>query len=90
MEFAIIQLSIFILYFVMSSDIIINRENSKTSYVSHASGAVAGLLIGVGVLINLKKRERKYWHGAVIFYCLLMFTGIFLLSFAKHNTIVCN
>lgn len=55
--------------------------------VAHFCGAVAGLLVGIGVLRNLKVRpwERKLWWCAVTLYFLLMISGISIHIFYKDH-----
>lgn len=52
--------------------------NRGIGYVSHLCGAVAGLLVGIRVLRNLrvKKWEKTVWKYAVVLFCTLMFAGI--------------
>lgn len=54
------------------------RGYKKIGYVAHLCGAVAGLLVGIRVLRNLKVRrwERIVWRCAVLLFCVLIFTGI--------------
>ncbi|CAH2986435.1 unnamed protein product [Chilo suppressalis] len=83
MEFAIIQLLVFLL--LASVDIgnaVYDRYWRHTAqnigYVAHLAGAVAGLLVGIGVLRNLEKRkwEKRLWWAAVVIYLSLMIAGI--------------
>lgn len=57
-----------------------NDAHDQVGYVAHLCGAIAGLLVGIGVLRNLKVRpwERKLWWFAVTLYLLLMCSGIFI------------
>lgn len=52
--------------------------HDQVGYVAHLSGAIAGLLVGIGVLRNLKVRpwERALWWIAVTMFCVLMLSGI--------------
>lgn len=54
--------------------------NSKTSYVTHLGGAIAGLLVGIGVLRNLNERpwERTLWFCALALFISLLVAGIFI------------
>jgi hypothetical protein len=46
--------------------------------MAHLCGAIAGLLVGIGVLRNLQVRswEKKLWWFAVTLYLSLMTAGI--------------
>ncbi|XP_053683799.1 rhomboid-related protein 2 isoform X2 [Sabethes cyaneus] len=82
MEYAIVQLFVFLVFCV--TDLTVSIYNSfndpfdKVGYIAHASGALAGFLVGIGVLRNLKVNpwERKLWWFAVTIYFLLMGGGI--------------
>ncbi|XP_049541255.1 protein rhomboid [Anopheles darlingi] len=82
MEYAIVQLFVFLVFCI--ADLGTSIYNSihdpfdKVGYVAHASGALAGFLVGIGVLRNLKvvPWERKLWWCAVTIYFLLMGAGI--------------
>ncbi|XP_035793363.1 protein rhomboid-like isoform X1 [Anopheles albimanus] len=82
MEYAIVQLFVFLVFCI--TDLGTSIYNSihdpfdKVGYVAHASGALAGFLVGIGVLRNLKvvPWERKLWWCAVTIYFLLMGAGI--------------
>lgn len=82
MEYAIVQLFIFlVVIFVDLGGSVYHHltdEYDRIGYVAHLSGAVAGLLVGIGVLRNLEKRpwEKVLWWTAVIVYFALMTTGI--------------
>ncbi|XP_059618494.1 LOW QUALITY PROTEIN: protein rhomboid [Phlebotomus argentipes] len=82
MEYAIIQLLVFLIYIITDIGAALYRQFSdihdRVSYTSHIGGAVAGLLVGIGVLRNLKVRpwEKKLWWAAVVTYILLMGSGI--------------
>lgn len=82
MEYAIVQLFVFLIFCVTDLGFSMYRHftdvHDQVGYVAHLSGAVAGLLVGIGVLRNLKVRpwERKLWWCAVTLYVLLMATGI--------------
>lgn len=54
------------------------NENRSVGYVAHLCGAVAGLLVGIRVLRNLKVRkwERTVWRYAVLLFFVLMLAGI--------------
>ncbi|XP_055628148.1 rhomboid-related protein 2 isoform X3 [Toxorhynchites rutilus septentrionalis] len=82
MEYAIVQLFVFLVFCV--TDLSVSIYNSiydpfdKVGYIAHASGAVAGFLVGIGVLRNLKVNpwERKLWWLAVTVYFSLMGAGV--------------
>lgn len=83
MKFAIIQLIAFIV--LMGTDIsvaVYNRYSAsttdRTGYAAHLAGAVAGLLIGLGVLRNLEVRqwEKRLWWVSMIIYVVLMLIAI--------------
>nr|XP_029733954.1 rhomboid-related protein 2-like isoform X2 [Aedes albopictus] len=82
MEYAIVQLFVFLVFCV--TDLSVSIYNSiydpydKVGYIAHASGALAGFLVGIGVLRNLRVRpwERKLWWCAVTIYFLLMAAGV--------------
>lgn len=82
MEYAIVQLFVFLVFCV--TDLSVSIYNSiydpfdKVGYIAHASGALAGFLVGIGVLRNLRVNpwERKLWWCAVTIYFLLMGAGV--------------
>lgn len=82
MEYASVQLFVFLVFCCTDGGMAIYRQvhdmHDQVGYVAHLCGAVAGLLVGIGVLRNLKVRpwERKLWWCAVTLYFLLMITGI--------------
>ncbi|KAI5642611.1 rhomboid family domain-containing protein [Phthorimaea operculella] len=83
MEFAIIQLLVFLLLAVVDVgtavyDRYFRKLQLNVGYVAHLAGAVAGLLVGIGVLRNLEKRkwEKRLWWAAVVLYFTLMIAGI--------------
>ncbi|XP_041972359.1 rhomboid-related protein 2-like isoform X2 [Aricia agestis] len=84
MEFAIVQLLVFLLLAVVDvGTAVYDRYTSQLQqnigYVAHLAGAVAGLLVGIGVLRNLEKKkwEKRLWWAAVVLYFALMIAGIF-------------
>lgn len=91
MEFAIVQLFVFLIFCVtdvgFSAYRHITDHHDQVGYVAHLCGAVAGLLVGIGVLRNLKVRpwERKLWWIAITLYFLLMITGISIHIFYKEH-----
>ncbi|CAH0402903.1 unnamed protein product [Chilo suppressalis] len=83
MKFAVIQLLVFLLLAsVIVGMAVYDRYWRHTAqnigYVAHLAGAVAGLLVGIGVLRNLekRKREKRLWWAAVVIYISLMIAGI--------------
>ncbi|XP_047516837.1 rhomboid-related protein 2 isoform X3 [Pieris napi] len=83
MEFAIIQLLVFVLLAGVDVGTAVydrywKQTQQNIGYVAHLGGAVAGLLVGIGVLRNLEKRkwEKRLWWAAVILYFSLMIAGI--------------
>ncbi|XP_049879529.1 rhomboid-related protein 2 isoform X2 [Pectinophora gossypiella] len=83
MEFAIIQLLVFVLLGAVDVgtavyDRYFRNLQQNIGYVAHLAGAVAGLLVGIGVLRNLEKRkwEKRLWWAAVVLYFSLMLAGI--------------
>ncbi|XP_037931123.1 protein rhomboid [Teleopsis dalmanni] len=84
MEYAIVQLFVFLIFCFTDLGTSIYRhitdQHDQIGYMAHLSGAVAGLLVGIGVLRNLEVRrwERIVWWIAVIFYFALMMTGILI------------
>lgn len=84
MEYAIVQLLVFLIFCFTDLGTSIYRhitdQHDQIGYMAHLSGAVAGLLVGIGVLRNLEVRrwERILWWIAVIFYFSLMMTGILI------------
>lgn len=91
MEFAIVQLFVFLIFCATDLGMSVYRHitevHDQVGYVAHLSGAVAGLLVGIGVLRNLKVRrwERILWWCAVTLYLILMLTGIGIhLFYGEH------
>ncbi|XP_058975088.1 protein rhomboid [Musca domestica] len=81
MEYAIVQLFVFLIFCLTDLGTSIYRhitdQHDQIGYMAHLSGAIAGLLVGIGVLRNLEVRrwERILWWIAVIFFFALMMTG---------------
>ncbi|KAL4715286.1 hypothetical protein ACJJTC_010856 [Scirpophaga incertulas] len=70
MEFAIIQLLVFVLLAAVDVGTAVYERywlevQQNIGYVAHLAGAIAGLLVGIGVLRNLEKRkwEKRLWLG---------------------------
>ncbi|XP_031635937.1 rhomboid-related protein 2-like isoform X2 [Contarinia nasturtii] len=91
MEYAIVQLFVFLVFCVTDLGFSVYRQvndiHDQVGYVAHLCGAVAGLLVGIGVLRNLKVRrwERWLWWCAVTLYFLLMIVGISIhIFYADH------
>lgn len=82
MDYAGIQLFVFTVFCGTDLGFSIYRHMydpyDRVGYVAHLSGAIAGLLVGIGVLRNLKQRgyEKVIWWVAVTIYMALMITGI--------------
>ncbi|KOB75792.1 Rhomboid-related protein 3 [Operophtera brumata] len=83
MEFAIIQLLVFLLLAGVDVGTAVydrywRHLEQNIGYVAHLAGALAGLLVGIGVLRNLEKRkwEKRLWWAAVVLYFSLMIAGI--------------
>ncbi|CAL4122434.1 unnamed protein product, partial [Meganyctiphanes norvegica] len=56
------------------------EQVSSTGHMAHLGGALAGILVGVNVLRNLKREpwERYCWWIAFVIFVILMGTGIIL------------
>ncbi|XP_012548202.1 rhomboid-related protein 2 isoform X1 [Bombyx mori] len=83
MEFAIIQLLVFLLLAAVDIGTAVydrywRHVAQNIGYVAHLAGAIAGLLVGIGVLRNLEKRkwERRLWWAAILLYFTLMIAGV--------------
>lgn len=82
MEYAAVQLVVFLCYIVLDVGSAVYRQltehTDQISHMSHLCGAIAGLLVGIGVLRNLKVRpwERVLWWVAVTLFVLLMLSGV--------------
>lgn len=82
MKYAIVQLYVFLV--VCSTDICFslysqyNNLSDKVGHNAHLCGALAGILVGIGVLRNLKELnfERKLWWFSVILYTILIIGAI--------------
>lgn len=92
MEFAIIQLCVFLLLTIVDVGTAVYERywrnvDQNIGYVAHLAGAVAGLLVGIGVLRNLEKRkwEKRVWWAAVVLYFSLMVAGILANIFWKSR-----
>lgn len=90
MKYAMIQLFLLLIYFSNDfwSSFYRQWEDplNNVSYVSHLSGAAAGILVGIGVLRNLSVQsyEKKLWWFAVTFYITLISAGIaYNVAFSK-------
>lgn len=91
MEFAIIQLFVFVVFCGTDISVAIYHQlhypDDKVGYMAHLCGGIAGLLVGIGVLRNLKelKWERKLWWCAMTLYFALMLAGIAIhLFYPEH------
>ncbi|XP_055388945.1 protein rhomboid [Condylostylus longicornis] len=84
MEFAIIQLCVFLIFCLTDLGTSIYRhmtdQNDQVGYVAHLCGALAGLLVGIGVLRNLKEQkwERILWWVAILVFFALLSAGILI------------
>lgn len=82
MRYAVVQLFVFLVY--IASDAVsvalsqLTGQKDQTSHMTHFCGAIAGLLVGLGVLRNLQVEtwERVLWWVAVTTFSLLMIAGI--------------
>lgn len=91
MEYGCVQLFVFVIY--VSTDIgfslyhYFSGHNNNIGYMAHIGGAIAGLLVGIGVLRNLKPRrcERYLWWAAVSIYVILNIVGIFIHIFMPEH-----
>lgn len=89
MESAKIQLFVFLI--LCSSNIGTEiyqshiNPNNNIGHIAHVSGAISGLLVGIGVLRNLNVRpyEKKIWWLAVSIYFSLMVSGVLCIIFGK-------
>ncbi|XP_067637635.1 rhomboid-related protein 2 [Eurosta solidaginis] len=84
MEYAIVQLFVFLIFCFTDLGTSVYRhltdQHDQIGYIAHLSGAVAGLLVGIGVLRNLEVQrwEKILWWVAVILYFSLMMTGVLI------------
>lgn len=82
MSYAIVQLMVFLVYIGTDVGTSIYRHltdvHDRVGYMAHLCGGLAGLLVGIGVLRNLKVRpwEKKLWWAAVTIYFASMIAGI--------------
>jgi rhomboid-related protein 1/2/3 len=82
MDTACIQLFVFVAFCGTDLGFSIYRHMTdpydRVGYMAHLCGAIAGLLVGIGVLRNLNVRpwEKKLWWIAVTIYTSLMVAGI--------------
>jgi rhomboid-related protein 1/2/3 len=78
MTCACLQLFIYLIYCGWDTAVAFILPDQKIGYAAHFFGAIAGLLVGIGILRNLEVHpfERKLWWAAVIIYISLMITGI--------------
>ncbi len=80
MEFPGLRLAAFLLLAAVDTGVGVYYRyfagvDTRVSYAAHLAGAVAGLLLGVVVLRNLRVR---HWERAVWWLSLLLFLGLFL------------
>lgn len=80
MESGMLQLFVFLILCStnFTTELYHYNQNSKVAHNAHFSGALAGLLVGIGVLRNLNVRpyQKKIWFGAVSVYIILMIGGV--------------
>ncbi|CAG9830264.1 unnamed protein product [Diabrotica balteata] len=83
MDFPSIQLGIFLLITCIDVGTSLYNKfylelNDNIGYVAHASGAIAGLLVGIWTLKNFvpSRRETYIWWGALTVY--IIFMGILI------------
>lgn len=95
MEYGVLQLFIFSVFILSDFSLstfrhINNYYQNQVGYVAHLCGAIAGLLVGIFVLRNLKvhRWEKKLWWFAVTLYVLLMLTGISIHLFYSDHFIL--
>ncbi|XP_072376146.1 rhomboid-related protein 1-like [Diabrotica undecimpunctata] len=64
----------------------------ETSYLSHAGGAVVGLLFGVNILRNIRvtKFENHLWYICLVTLCILTITFILLDFMLPMEVDCCN
>lgn len=79
MKYGALQLFVFLI--VCSCNIytdVFQNPNINVSNGAHLYGAIAGVLIGIGVLRNLRERpyQKKLWFLAIAVYCSLITAGI--------------
>lgn len=90
MEYAVLQLFVFLVFCAvdLGSSIYshIHNINDQIGYIAHLSGAVAGLLVGIGVLRNLNVRpwEKMLWWFSILVYSILMISGIMVHIFVPN------
>ncbi|CRL03870.1 CLUMA_CG016995, isoform D [Clunio marinus] len=82
MEYAVIQLFVFLVFCTTDIGFSIYRHLNdpfdRVGYTAHLCGAIAGLLVGIGVLrnLNVQPHEKVIWWIAVTIYLALMAFGI--------------
>lgn len=83
MRFAVLQLIAFIVIIGVDVSVAIyNRyastEPDRVGYAAHLAGAIAGLLVGIGVLRDLERQswENKLWWASVIIFAILILIAV--------------
>lgn len=82
MKYAMIQLFLLLIYFSNDFWSSFYRQwedpANNVSYVSHLSGAAAGILVGIAVLrnLNVQSYETKLWWFTISLYITLISAGI--------------
>lgn len=91
MEYAVLQLFVFLVFCAvdLGSSIYshLHNINDNVGYIAHLSGAIAGLLVGIGVLRNLQVRawEKKLWWISITVYIVLMLSGVMVHIFIPNR-----
>lgn len=98
MKYGAVQLFVFLV--LCSCDIfsdVFQEVSNSASKIAHLSGAIAGILVGIGVLRNLRVRpyQMKLWLLAVVTYACLIVAGIayninFVINLPPHVHQTCE
>jgi hypothetical protein len=83
---------IIIAYFLIDITLFFTAPQERTSYVSHAFGAAAGLLIGLSVLKTTIKDpdgRKKLWIAAVVYQISIFIMILYVfIRFSQSNLCV--